>query len=144
MNLKKMIEEMELPPVSKEDLEMSLEGITTVEKWFLNIVRIFRSESWLRDRVIEEVHEITSFFQDKAIDNISLQVLSDMMKSGEVTESNMFETFEELKENVPDDIAENEFRHEAKYVIRQVFGDLAELDESEFKKLEEKTLDKEE
>ena len=135
----------ENPEITKEDKNMHYECITEVEKNFINFIRNFRTQEWLKGMTLELTEDAISDMVDLSLGEIAFE---SALQFKDICKSDVQETyrrFNDIKDNIEKYVDPQEMeelvKQWGKMVKSSVVCDLIELsDSTEF--LEEKSIDK--
>lgn len=79
--------------LTEEDKVISLEGITRVEKHFLNLVRNFKSQEWLAGLIADNLDEIISSLVNKTAEDEAIREVVSAVKLANTDEDNAYNLF---------------------------------------------------
>ena len=125
-------------PITQKDLNLSFEGITQVEKHFLNLVRNYRSQTWLHSQICDLIEVILEEAVSTSVEHLAVQTLMSEAEDKDLPIEDKATLYEDIKTAIStDDETMNEIVSDWGDVIQdRALGELIPLDEDEIKRLD--------
>ena len=94
--------------VKKEDLSMSYELITEVERTFICFVRNFRSQQWLKDMLLCNLQGLVEEMVDMTLDETAFSSAQKLIDLQHLSDKDAFRFYVTARENIRDKMEDEE------------------------------------
>ena len=101
-------ENLENPEITKEDKEMHYECISEVEKNFINFVRNFRSQEWLKGMTLSYIEDTINDMVDLTVGEIAFEGATKFMSLSNTEPKKAYQHFLSAKDNIDTFMEEDE------------------------------------